>query len=49
MDFFPVSAKHKPGKGFDQLADVLTKLKTDPNNRRIMMTTFDPAEISNPF
>lgn len=34
------------GQGFDQLKDVLTKLTTDPHNRRIMLTTYDPSQVS---
>jgi dihydrofolate reductase/thymidylate synthase len=33
-------------QGFDQLKDVLTKLTTDPHNRRIMLTTYDPSQVS---
>jgi dihydrofolate reductase/thymidylate synthase len=31
------------GKGFDQIKYCLGLIKNDPSNRRIMMTTFDPA------
>jgi dihydrofolate reductase/thymidylate synthase len=31
---------------FDQLADVIHKLRFDPTSRRIMMTTFDPSVVS---
>lgn len=34
------------GQGFDQLKDVVTKLITDPHNRRIMLTTYDPSKVS---
>ena len=30
--------------GFDQFIDVIHKLKTDPKSRRILMTTFNPAQ-----
>ncbi len=33
------------GKGFDQLLDVLTNLKNDPTNRRLMITTFNPPDV----
>lgn len=32
------------GKGFDQLQYVLSELKTNPNSRRILMTTYNPAQ-----
>jgi dihydrofolate reductase/thymidylate synthase len=31
-------------QGFDQLADVLHQLKTDPHSRRILMTMFNPVD-----
>lgn len=34
------------GCGYDQFANVLNLLKTDKYSRRIMMTTFNPAQIS---
>jgi len=34
------------GQGFDQLKDVIMKLTTDPHNRRIMLTTYDPSQVS---
>lgn len=34
------------GQGYDQLRDVIYLLKTDPNSRRIMMTTYDPSVVS---
>lgn len=34
----------KHGKTVDQVANVLHLLKTDPTSRRIMMTTYNPAE-----
>lgn len=37
--------KNYKGCGFDQLANVIHLLKTDPNSRRIMMTTFDPSQV----
>jgi thymidylate synthase len=33
-------------KGFDQLTYVLNELKTNPNSRRILMTTYNPAQAS---
>lgn len=33
-------------KGFDQLQYVLNELKTNPNSRRILMTTYNPAQAS---
>jgi len=32
-------------KGYDQLANVINLLQTDPTSRRIMMTTFDPSKV----
>jgi thymidylate synthase len=32
------------GKGFDQLQYILSQLKNDPNSRRILMTTYNPAQ-----
>ena len=32
------------GKGFDQLQYVLSELKQNPNSRRILMTTYNPAQ-----
>lgn len=32
-------------KGVDQLADIIHKLKTDPTNRRIVMTAWNPAAL----
>lgn len=34
------------GKGYDQLSYVLTELKTNPTSRRIIMSTFNPAQAS---
>jgi thymidylate synthase len=34
------------GKGVDQVAYCLNLLKTDPYNRRILMTTFNPAQVT---
>jgi dihydrofolate reductase/thymidylate synthase len=31
-------------KGFDQLKYILNELKTNPNSRRILMTTYNPAQ-----
>lgn len=33
------------GKGIDQLADIISKLKTDPYNRRLCMTSWNPIDI----
>lgn len=35
------------GTGYDQFANVLNLLKTDKYSRRILMTTYNPAQISN--
>jgi dihydrofolate reductase/thymidylate synthase len=34
------------GKGYDQLSYVLNELKTNPSSRRIIMSTFNPAQAS---
>ena len=34
------------GKGFDQLLDLLTNLRTDPTSRRLMITTYNPSDVS---
>jgi len=33
------------GQGVDQLKDVIHKLKTNPNDRRIVMTAWNPADL----
>lgn len=33
------------GQGVDQLADVIHKLKTNPNDRRIVMSAWNPADL----
>lgn len=33
-------------KGYDQLKYVINELKTNPNSRRILMTTYNPAQAS---
>jgi len=33
------------GQGFDQLYDVIYKLINEPNNRRILLTTYDPSMV----
>ena len=33
------------GKGIDQLADVINKLKTNPDDRRIVLTAWNPSDI----
>jgi len=34
------------GKGIDQLKDCINKIKTDPNNRRIVMSAWNPSDLS---
>lgn len=34
------------GQGFDQLADVIDKIKNKPNDRRIIMSAWNPAALS---
>jgi thymidylate synthase len=38
--------KSYENKGFDQLVYVLNELKTNPHSRRILMTTYNPAQAS---
>ncbi|XP_075234613.1 thymidylate synthase [Lycorma delicatula] len=33
------------GKGIDQLQDVINKIKTDPNDRRILMSAWNPIDL----
>lgn len=33
------------GKGFDQLQDCIDKIKNDPNNRRILLSSWNPIDI----
>lgn len=33
------------GKGFDQIADIVKKLKEDPKSRRILMSAWNPAAL----
>jgi len=33
------------GKGFDQLQDCINKIKTKPNDRRIIMSAWNPADL----
>ena len=35
------------GKGVDQVAEVIRKLKTNPNDRRIIMSAWNPAGKGN--
>lgn len=32
-------------QGFDQLKDVIHKIKTDPNDRRILLSAWNPADL----
>ena len=34
------------GQGFDQLKNVIRLIKNDPNSRRILMTTYNPTQVS---
>ena len=34
----------EPSGGIDQLSDVVSLIKTDPNSRRILMTTYNPEQ-----
>ncbi|KAL3682689.1 hypothetical protein R1sor_000711 [Riccia sorocarpa] len=33
------------GQGFDQLADVIHKIRTNPNDRRIVLSAWNPADL----
>lgn len=35
-----------PNQGYDQLANVVNKLKTDPNDRRMIVSAWSPAQLS---
>ena len=37
--------RHYGNSNFDQLADVVAKLRNDSGSRRILMTTFNPADV----
>jgi dihydrofolate reductase/thymidylate synthase len=38
--------KRVASKGFDQLTDVIDKIRNDPQSRRILMTDYNPAQAS---
>lgn len=38
--------KDYTGLGFDQLLELIRKLVNDPNNRRLLLTTYDPSKVS---
>jgi dihydrofolate reductase/thymidylate synthase len=33
------------GQGFDQLADVIHKIRTNPDDRRILLSAWNPADL----
>lgn len=33
------------GQGFDQLADVINKIKTSPDDRRILLSAWNPSDL----
>lgn len=33
------------GKGFDQLVDVVHKIRSSPNDRRIILSAWNPADL----
>lgn len=33
------------GQGFDQLKDVIHKIKNDPDDRRILLSAWNPADL----
>ena len=34
------------GEGFDQLADVIKKIRTNPEDRRIILSAWNPSDLS---
>ena len=34
------------GKGFDQLLDVLNKIKNNPDDRRIVLSAWNPSDLN---
>lgn len=38
--------KNYTGQGLDQIKYILNLIKTDPNSRRILLTSFNPAQVS---
>ena len=35
------------GQGYDQLAEVVDKIRNDPGSRRILLTDFNPLQVKN--
>jgi len=34
------------GQGVDQLADVISRIKSNPSDRRLLLTAWNPADLS---
>lgn len=47
LSLFPIPLTHPPptGQGVDQLADVIRRIKTNPTDRRILMSAWNPAAL----
>lgn len=41
----PLSAPLSPGQGVDQLARIIQLLRTNPNDRRMIMSAWNPAAL----
>jgi len=41
----PTPAPHDSGQGYDQLAEVIRRIKTNPEDRRIILSAWNPAAL----